>query len=307
MINDCGWQAEALSKYLPFEVERVTRSRGLVSKTIGLAGKILAAQAGLYHVFYVLQDAYLALRMGKRPIVGHACGSDVRDVLRSRWGWMVRYDLRNLDYVLSSQPTLMPQIEEYTDKAEYFPIPVDPTLFHHTRLPDNRPEPKVLYSSPVNFRIKGTDKVLQAISEVKRPIKFMAIRYGSDLQRAFELSRRLNVKITWVDRHTHEQMADLYLMADLVLGNFGVGQLDTTVIEAMACGRPVVHHLAKGFFPGVPLDSYQTVTEFADRIQMLLTDRRMAMQQIKRQLDYVKIHFADHATEKLLKIYEKVS
>jgi glycosyltransferase involved in cell wall biosynthesis len=307
MINDVCWMAEALSKYLPYEVERVTRSRGLVSKTIGLAGKVLTAQADLYHVFYVLQDAYLALRMGKRPIVGHACGSDVRDVLHSRWGWMVRHNLKNLDYVLSSQPTIMTQIKEYTDRAEYFPIPIDPQLFRAAECPDDHLEPRVLYSSPVDFSVKGTDKVFQAISEVKRPITFMAIKYGRDLHRAYDLSRRLDVKITWVDRLPHEQMADLYLAADVILGNFGVGQLDTTVIEAMACGRPVVHHLAEGFFPDVPLGSYHTITEFADRIQMLLTDRKMAEQQVQRQLDYVKIHRADHATKRLLEIYEKVS
>jgi glycosyltransferase involved in cell wall biosynthesis len=307
MINDVCWMAEALSKYLPYEVERYTRSRGLVSKTIQLAAKILTAEADLYHVFYVLQDAYLALRMGKRPTVGHACGSDVRDALHSKWGWMVRHNLKNLDYVLSAQPTIMPQIMEYTDRAEYFPIPIDPQLFRPAMPLDDHLEPRVLYSSPVDFRVKGTDKVLQAISEVKRPITFMAIKYGSDLQRAYALSRRLDVKITWVDRHPHEHMADLYLAADVVLGNFGVGQLDTTVIEAMACGRPVVHHLAEGFFPDVPLGSYYTVSEFADRIQMLLTDRKMAEQQVQRQLDYVKIHLASHAIKRLVEIYEKVS
>jgi len=306
MINDVCWMAEALSKYLPYEVKRIARSRDLFSKTIGVAAKIAAAEADLYHVFYVLQDAYLALKMGKKPAVGHACGSDVRDTLHSKWGWMVKHNLKNLGYVLSSQPTIVPQIKEYTDKAEYFPIPIDPQVFAATPLRECHREPTVFYSSPVDFTTKGTDRVLQAVSQLGRPIVLIAIRYGRDLKRAFRLARELCINVKWVDRIPHNDMSAYYRLADLVLGNFGIGQLDTTVIEGMACGRPVVHHLAPGFFPKVPLNSYFSVEEFADAVDALLGDRKKAEIQVQRQLEYVRIHYADHAVKRLCEVYEKV-
>jgi len=307
MINDCSYQAQTLSKYLPYDVKRVERSRHAFSKTIGLAAKIAVAEADLYHVFYVLQDAYLALKMGKKPAVGQACGSDIRDALHSRWGWMVRYNLRNLSYVLSSQPTIVPQIREFTDKVEYFPIPIDPQLFRPVSLHESRTQPRVVYTSPVNFRVKGTDRVLQAVSQIGSPVKFMAITYGEDLLQAQQLSRKLNAKVEWIERQPRDRMANLYWTADLILGNFGVGQLDTTVVEAMACGRPVVHHLAPGFFPEVPLRSYGTVEEFAEDIEAFLLDREKAEHQVQRQLDYVKVHHADRAAKRLVEIYEQVS
>ena len=307
MINDICWMAEALSRYLPYDVKHIPRSRALLSKTIGLAVRVLLAEADLYHVFYVLQDAYLALRMRKKPIVGHACGSDVRDTLHSKWGWMVRHNLKNLDYVLSSQPTIVSQIRQYTDKVEYFPIPIDPRLFSAPSFPEYGAEFTVLYSSPVDFRVKGADKVMRAVSLVNQPITLVAIKYGPDLERAYELSRRLGLRVRWIDRQPHSSIADCYCAADLVLGNFGVGQLDTTVIEAMACGRPVVHHLAPGFYPNVPLRSYQSVAEFADDIEKLLMERKAAEQQVQRQLDYVKIHYADHAVKRLVEVYEQAS
>jgi glycosyltransferase involved in cell wall biosynthesis len=306
MINDVCWMAEALSKHLPYEVKRVVRSRDPFSKTIGLAAKIAAAEADLYHVFYLLQDAYLALKMGKKPAVGHACGSDIRDALHSKWGWMVRHNLKNLSYILSSQPTIVPQIREFTDKVEYFPIPIDPELFRPAPFHESATEPRLLYTSPVNFRVKGTDKVLQAVSQMASPVKFMAIKYGEDLPRVHELSRKLNAKVEWINRQPHDRMANLYWTADLILGNFGVGQLDTTVVEAMACGRPVVHHLAPSFFPEVPLRSYGTVEEFADDIEAFLLDRERAEHQVQRQLDYVKVHHADRAAKRLVEVYEQV-
>jgi glycosyltransferase involved in cell wall biosynthesis len=307
MINDSSSMGETLLKYLPFQTEHMTRSRRALSKTVGLTARILLAKADLYHVFYILQDAYLSLKMRKKPVVGHACGSDIRDILHSRWGWMVRYSLRNLNYVLSAQPTLLPQIMKYTNRVEYFPIPIDPRLFSRSPLPEQRTVQKVLYTSPVDFRIKGTGKVLQAVSQVKRRITFTAIKYGPDVEQAQELARKLGTKVEWIKRQTHDEMAACYSSADIVIGNFGVGQLDTTVIEAMASGRPVVHHLAPEFFPNVPLKSYHTVDEFANDIEALLTDRRKAAQQIQRQLDYVKIHYADRAAKRLVEIYTKLT
>jgi len=306
MVNDVCHMGEALSKCLPHDVTHITRSRGLFSKTLGLTTRILFSSADLYHIFYVLEDAYLALKMRKKPIVGHACGSDVRDTLHSKWGWMVRYNLKNLDYILCSQPTIVPQVREYTDRVEYFPIPIDREFFAPTPLREHGKELKVLYTSPVDFRVKGTNKVMQAVSRVKAPVVFMMIEYGRDLERAYELSRKLDLKVTWLPRQPHNAMASYYGAADVVLGNFGVGQLDTTVIEAMACGRPVVHHLAPGFFPEVPLKTYDTIEEFSDDIQLFLSDRKRAEQQLQRQLNYVKIHYADHAANRLMEVYDQV-
>jgi len=306
MINDVCSMAEALSKYLPHETRRIERSRDILSKTVGIGAKILAAKADLYHVFYVLQDAYLALRMGKKPIVGHACGSDIRDTLHSKWGWMVKHNLENLDYVLSSQPSIVPQIKEHTDRAEYFPIPIDPQLFATTPLRERNHEPTVFYSSPVDFRVKGADKVFRAVSQLERPVVLMAIKYGRDLERGLGLARELSINVKWIDKIPHDEISAYYQLSDLVLGNFGVGQLDTAVIEAMACGRPVVHHLASGFFSDVPLGSYGSVEQFADTIEALLADRKKTELQVQRQLDYVKIHYADHAVKRLCEIYEEV-
>lgn len=58
MINDCAFVGETLLKYLPLDVERmrIKRTRGLWSKTFGLAYKILRAEGDVYHVHYFLPD-----------------------------------------------------------------------------------------------------------------------------------------------------------------------------------------------------------------------------------------------------------
>ena len=64
MVNDCAHVGEPLIKYLPaeFSVLHLKRYRGLFDKTFRIAWRILMAKGDLYHVHYLLQDCYLALK-----------------------------------------------------------------------------------------------------------------------------------------------------------------------------------------------------------------------------------------------------
>lgn len=88
MINDCAYVGETLLKYLPSDIKwkHVKRSRGLWSKTFGLAYKIMRVKADVYHAHYLLQDCYIAAKLGKKPLIGHAHGSDLRSSLNHPYG-----------------------------------------------------------------------------------------------------------------------------------------------------------------------------------------------------------------------------
>ena len=307
MINDCAFVGETLLKYLPRDIERqhIKRSRGFWSKTFGLACKVLRAVGDVYHVHYLLQDCYIALRLGKRPLVGHAHGSDLREVIKSRkWGWIVRHNLRHCDKILVAQPTILDVAKEYNSTAEYFPIPYDPELFYPKPLPNRNGEELVFLASAHDFKVKGTDKLLYACAKVKAPFKLRMIDYGKDAEKAKVLARKLGLNVEVVQKVPHENMNRLYWDADLVLGSFGVGQLDTIAIEAMACGRPIVHHILKTYFPQCPLDEFRGIEDVTERISELLVDEGKAKERCKRQLEYVSnFHAANKLAKKLMKIY----
>jgi len=93
----------------------------------------------------------------------------------------------------------------------------------------------------------------------------------------------------------------------LVLGSFGVGQLDTVAIEAMACGRPVIHSIRKNYFPPCPLGDYQGIEDVKEDIEMLL-DKENAVKRVKQQLDYVrKFHSAEVLAKRLVGLYLEVT
>jgi len=311
MVNDCAYVGETLIKYLPedFNVLHLKRSRRFLDKTFRIAWKILRANADLYHVHYLLQDCYLALKFGKRPIIGHAHGSDLRDVIKSRkWGWMIKHNLRKCNKILVAQPTILETAKEFNDTAEYFPIPYDPRMFYPKPLPKEREVKHVFLASPHDYRIKGTNKLLYALASVDVPLKVKSIWYGRDVERANKLAEKLELKIEFIGKVPHEHMNGLYWESDLVIGSFGIGQLDTVAIEAMACGRPVVHHIRKRFYPLCPLEEFASVDEVSEDIARLLTDEKETEKRIQTQLKYVEAtHLAPVLAKKLNKIYEKLA
>ena len=308
MINDCAFVGETLIKYLPsyIDVVHLKRTRKFFDKTVKIAWKILRVNGDVYHCHYLLQDCWLALKLGKRPIVGHAHGSDLREVVRSRkWGWMVKRDLRSCDKILVAQPTILDVAKEFNDTAEYFPIPYDPKLFYNAPFEAGREVKRAFMASPQDFRVKGSDKLLRALSLVKIPLKVVAVRYGKDAERAEKLAEDLGLDVKFIAKVSHDDMNRLYWGSDIVLGSFGVGQLDTVAIEAMACGRPVVHHIRKRFYPSCPLEEFTSVEEASGTIIKLLTDTKEAERRIGMQLEYVnKTHPAPLLAKKLAQTYE---
>lgn len=124
MINDCSSVGETLLKYLPVDIEKqhIKRTRGLWSKTVSVGCKILRSKGDIYHSNYLLQDCYVAIRLGKKPILGWGLGSDIRASLKHPlWSGVVRYNLKNCNRVLVSTPDILTPARRYRDDAEYFP------------------------------------------------------------------------------------------------------------------------------------------------------------------------------------------
>jgi glycosyltransferase involved in cell wall biosynthesis len=309
MINDCAFVGETLLKYMPSDIEKqhIKRSRSLWSKTIGLAYNILRAKGDVYHVNYLLQDCYIASRLGKKPLIGHAHGSDLREMLQSKkWGWIVKHNLKSCNKILVAQPSILGAAKKFNETAEYFPIPFDPEIFFPKPLPDGHKKVHVFLASASDFKIKGTDKFLKALSPLSDQIIVKSLRFGKDLKNAQQLAKDLNLTIDFVSKVPHYKMNELYWESDLVLGSFGIGQLDTVAIEAMACGRAVVHSLSKNFFQTCPLEELNTADEATKIISKLINNFKERNARVENQLTYVNsTHSAPLLSKRLQEIYSK--
>ena len=310
MINEAAFVGETLLTYMPAELKKqhIKRSRSFWDKTFGIALKILRAKGDIFHAHYLLQDCYIASKLGKKPLIGHAHGSDLRDeIKRRKWGWIIKHNLRKCDRILVAQPTILDTAMEFNQTAEYLPIPFDPKIFFPKSLPPEHEEKQVFIASAHDFMVKGTDKFLKALASLSESVRIKSLAGGKNFAEAQQLAREFGLKVDFVPKVPHDKMNELYWESDLVLASFSIGQLDTVAIEAMACGRPVVHSVSRKFFKNCPLEELENVDKTTEIIQRLLVDKKERKQRIKSQLDYVNsTHSAPLLAERLLGIYTEV-
>jgi len=242
MINDCAYVGETVLKFLEgVEWLHIKRSRSIWDKTFGVAYGILRAKGDVYHVNYLLQDCYIALKLGKRPLIGHAHGSDLRSGLKHPLlKRIVQYDLKRCDRVLVSTPDILGIAKMFREDAEYLPNPVDTRLFYPKPMPERDGRLRVLIASNSDWKVKGTDMAIRALSKIKDEVEVSIIRYGKDFDKTVELARSLGLNLHVLEKVSHEEIREYYWSNDIIIDRFKLGSLGMVSLEAIACGRPVV-------------------------------------------------------------------
>lgn len=271
MINDCAFVGETLLKYLPADIEKehIKRSRGLWSKTFGLAYNVFRAEADVYHAHYLLQDCYIANKLGKKPLVGHAHGSDLRSSLKHRvWKRVVRHNLRECDKVLVSTPDVLGLAKTFREDAEYLPNPVDKELFYPKPFPSQSEKIRVLIASDSNWTVKGTDIAIKALAKIKENVDVSIISMGIDFDKTLALARSLGLSLRVLQKKSHYKLNEYYWNADAVIDRFTLGSMGMVSLEAIACGRPVLAYVSSEYpeNEGFPLVDLRSVEEIAETI-----------------------------------------
>ncbi len=307
MINDCSGVGETLLKYLPADIEKqhVKRTRGLWSKTVGVAYRILRSRGDVYHSNYLLQDCYLALRLGKKPIVGWGLGSDVRTSLKHPvLGRIVKHNLKNCSKVMVSTPDILSLAKHYRDDAEYFPPAVDTGFYYVKPQKQDNGKLKTLVASNVNWNVKGTDMAIRALSRIRNKVDVSIIRYGTDLEKTLSLASSLGLPINVLPLASHEQMREYYWNSEVVVDQFACGCAGMVSLEAIACGRPAVTYVSSEYegYEDFPLKDLTTEDRIAEAISQADSDLW------KREYRYLeKKHKPESVVEKLLAIYRSLT
>jgi glycosyltransferase involved in cell wall biosynthesis len=297
MVNDCAYVGETIAKYFPPEVSvlHLKRSRGLLDKTFGLAWKILRAKGDVYHVHYLLQDCYLASRLGKQPLIGHAHGSDLRTSLNHKlWGRIIKHNLKHCDKVLVSTPDILNIAKDYEPDAEYLPNPVDTSIFYPKSSDQHEEKLKVLIASGCDWESKGTEIAINALAKIKDDVEVFVIRYGKDFEKTLTLANSLGLRLHVLPRTSHEGMREYYWSVNLVIDQFTYGVLGMITLEAIASGRPVLTFASSVYdaYKDFPLEDVNTIERIAEAM------KNCSQELWKEEYNYLTIH---HVPEKIAK------
>ena len=89
---------------------------------------------------------------------------------------------------------------------------------------------------------KNVDVVLQAmkiVSEYKK-VKFMIVGGGPDLKRLKDYSKKINLNVKFIGNVDNEKLVDYYNKADIFVTASTIETEGIVLLEAMACGLPIV-------------------------------------------------------------------
>lgn len=111
--------------------------------------------------------------------------------------------------------------------------------------------------------------------------------HSKDVEEFKKIARELKLEdnVVWIkgkssEGFNKEEMVSLYSLANLVVDEFGVGWFGSVVVEATACGRPVMCYLdeevMKQLYPWHPIISANTPETIADEIAKLYFDTNYA-------------------------------
>lgn len=306
MVNDCAYVGETLLKHMSPNIEKqhIKRTRGLWSKTFGLAYKILRVKGDLYHVHYLLQDCYIVSRLGKKPLIGHAHGSDLRASLdHPLWSQIVKHNLKRCDKVLVSTPDVLGIARYYREDAEYLPNPVDTEIFYPKSIIQQGEKKKVLIASDSSWKVKGTDLAIKALSKVRDEVDVSIIGHGVNFKETVELASSLGLHLTVLPKVSHERINEYYWSADIVIDRFKLGSLGVVSLEAIACGRPVITYVTSKYpeYKDFPLKNVN------DEDSVIRTLRCKPHALWKSEYEYLKMyHMPCVINTHLLEIYESL-
>lgn len=308
VINDCAHVGETLISYLPNNVETIhlKRPRSFFDKTAKLALRIRKSKGDVYHCHYLLQDCWLTLKLGKHPIIGHAHGSDIRSSFNHLvWGRIVRYNLKNCDKIIVATPNLLKTAKKFSEDSEYVPNLVNMRKFYAKPREAIGEKIRILIAGASDWKVKGTDKIVRALHQIKREVEPSIIKYGVDAERTIKLIKSLDMHVNILPMVPHYKMAEYYWGVDLVVASIGVGgALGMVALEAIACGRPVVTHVSSDYteYTTFPLLDVDTPVEIADAI-LEFKDEKLW----EKEYEYFQLnHSPEEVTRRFMKIYSSL-
>ena len=226
---------------------------GLWRRYLGALRRAGGSVPDLIHAHLAYPDGLAAIEYGRqvnRPVVISVHGHDVREIpdACSEWRALVSRALTGAELVIASSGDVRERVRELgvaDDRIRSIPQGVDCSLF---RGADRQPGDggwQLLYVGRFDVR-KGMGVLLEAMHEVRRERGDVRLRLvgGSPVSGTVddfrEQARGLEDCVEFVDEKSHEDIPALMAAADVfVLPSF-YDSFGIVLIEAMACGLPVV-------------------------------------------------------------------
>lgn len=249
-------------------------------------------QVSLIHAHYAYPEAFAAHMFAKKwnvPLVVTVHGSDInviaRDTARSH---LIADTLKKADAVVTVSEKLKKKVVALTGRQEgiyHIPNGMDPTRFYpgsqslaRKKLGLSHWEKIILFVGRLE-PVKGLDKLIQAVSELESNVGLVLAGNGSLKKALIRQVQDLGMegRVLFCGAIEHHCLVDYFQAANLLaLASHSEG-CPTIILEAMACGTPVVSPAVGGVPEIITNDSLGILTE-DNRVELLSQALRKALE-----------------------------
>lgn len=229
-----------------------------------------------------------------------------------------------LDALIVPSTAMLEALQQYGVKtpSEIIPTGIYPQLFHHHEGNDFRNKHGIELNKPVLVHVgricheKNIDFLFYVHKQILREIPdalFLIAGEGPATKHLKKLAVRLgtdkNVKfVGYLDRKS--ELQDCYAAGNVFVFSSRTETQGLVLLEAMACGTPVVSTAVMGTKDILcekrgALVSTENVTEFSDKVSFILKNKFLQQQLSLEARSYAKEWSIDHFTGKMICFYQK--
>lgn len=221
------------------------RHVGLLKKAIG------QFRPDVLHAHYATSYGLIGALSRFHPLVISAWGTDVmkfpqKNILNRA---MLKYNLHKADVICATSYTIKDYLKPVTDKpVQVIPFGVDTEKFRKKQVESLMEAGSFVYGSikPLES-LYHADVLIRAFAALRarqpeKKVKLMIIGEGSKEQELKQLAAALGIApdVVFTGRVPFSQIADYYNMLDVLVNISDYESFGVSVIEAMACEKPVI-------------------------------------------------------------------
>lgn len=268
-----------------------------------------------------------------KPYIAAATGSDIREVAqfdKSILGKWIRAFFRRADKTLLLNIDMITFVENIgIKKYKFFPFAIDTIKFSPkfeekeycskstvlffliSRLDWGQ---KDIFENRSSFN--NNDKVFYAFKRLNSEFpetKLIVTDRGSDKEVAKKLVKKLELEnvVQFIREMNEKERIKHIRMADIILGQFSVGAYGLSILEAMSCGKSVIHYINKEFielcrltYP--PIANAQTADEIYQQMKKCLNRKYRDEIGSKARKWIIENHEAKKVCKSLMEEYKDI-
>ncbi|MCB1700822.1 MAG: glycosyltransferase family 4 protein [Halioglobus sp.] len=211
-----------------------------------MAGRVdvihLMANSGWSWQLYAAPVIWLGW-LRKTPVIVNYRGGAAREYLAASGAW-VKPSLEKATCLVVPSGFLQQVFSDFGVASSVIPNIIDPDIFHPAPAPVARAHFTIVITRNLEA-IYGLDTAIRAVAIVREAVSDVKLKIaGSGPQReelqALVDALGLGDTVVFLGRLGRAEVVDLYHNADVMLNPTRVDNMPNSVLEAMACGLPVV-------------------------------------------------------------------